>query len=117
MNTVDATPQLSLGEDCTVVVSHYAFVNSTVRTDTPARKTATTVIYGKQNITGAQCLRAMRRTGNCDVQPLPTRQSSAHAKSSFERRPESGYDVPGRGMPPVKRSRGTVSAEPPFTLP
>jgi hypothetical protein len=40
MNTIDATPQLSLGVRATLVLERYAFVNLTVRTKTSRQKIA-----------------------------------------------------------------------------
>ena len=64
MNTIDATPQLSLGDRATLVLQHYPQVNAPIRTNTKGQEIFVNVIYGKQSLTDAGP--RPRRSNNAD---------------------------------------------------
>jgi hypothetical protein len=51
MNTIDAKPQTSLGDNITLVRRSYPEVNALIRTNPKYRKTFVDGIYGKQILT------------------------------------------------------------------
>jgi hypothetical protein len=59
MNTIDATPQSSLGGRVTLVLKGYLLVNATIRKNMKRAKISANPIYGKQTLTDANADRAV----------------------------------------------------------